>query len=175
MEDRTPQTDGATSPVAQRARAVFSEQARADFSRRLRLAFERSGLTQIELAKAIGGKTKQATVSDWMNPKKEAIPSTPYLFKLAKLLGVSADRLLFGEQASNLPATSLRAYRDGGIAAITEAQERLELLRKVWFKEGEPTPPAPEQGPSDAISSEDEQQALPARGRRRKPRRSRPA
>lgn len=149
-----PQGDGMTSPATTRARQ--------EFAHRLRLAFERSGLSQIELARAVG--TKQPTVSDWMNPSKEALPSTEYMMKLPKALGVTADSLFFGDQATNASPTAVQAFTNGGLAALAEVEERLRVLRESWLKE--PTPP-PARG-ADGAEREVEQRTLPVSGRRRR-------
>lgn len=68
---------------------------RAEVRQRLQLAFERSGLTQAELAERC--RAAKGTVSDWFNPEKDAVPDGEKMARLPAALRVSGHWLLTGD------------------------------------------------------------------------------
>lgn len=60
----------------------------------LRTARKRKNLTQLELAKLLDMKNKQS-ISDWESGK--SMPKTSTLIKIAEILDVSLDWLVFGK------------------------------------------------------------------------------
>lgn len=103
---------------------------------RLRLAFQRWGGSQSELAAKVG--TAKGTVSDWFNPKKDAIvPDGERMAKLPAVLGVSGHWLLTGE-GPTVPGGDgaiKRAEAAGATKILTELQRVVEQLRVVHASE----------------------------------------
>lgn len=100
---------------------MVEQTSRAAVRRRLREAFERSGLTQEQLAKRCDAS--KAAVSDWFNPAKDAVPDGEKMARLPAALNVSGHWLLTGEGAS-VPGG------DGSLKRAERAGAR-EVLRVI--------------------------------------------
>lgn len=91
------------------------------YGERLKLAFERSGLTQIELAEMVG--MKQPSLSYLMDPKNSA-KGSEYTVKLARALGVSVE-WLDDEVGEMIPARAEEKEIDPRIAHVVKVMESL--------------------------------------------------
>ena len=91
---------------------------------RIRLARKRAGLSQEEVAVAVGAAARPATVGEWEADK--AIPEGRFLLKLPEVLRVSADWLFLG-----------RADRGGiPIPSREVAEELRDWLDQIYPPEG---------------------------------------
>jgi transcriptional regulator with XRE-family HTH domain len=102
---------------------------RTDVRQRLYDAFQRSGLTQDQLAQRCGAA--KATVSDWFNPSKDAVPDGEKMARIPAALHVSGHWLLTGEGAS-VPGGDggmKRAERAGAQAMLAVLGQIIEDLR----------------------------------------------
>lgn len=92
------------------------------FSTRLRAAMDSNGLTQADLAGAIG--LSQAAVSKWL---KGSIPSGDQLFKASLRLGVTMEWLLGGDAATSFVAPHGHSLRQARGEAERLARQLLEV------------------------------------------------
>lgn len=77
--------------------------------RRLREARKASGLTQLSVAAAVGAQRQ--SVSAW--ERGRYLPTTPQLYVLCLVLGVSADLVLYGMETIPVGGGMLdRVFRD---------------------------------------------------------------
>lgn len=90
------------------------------YGERLKLAFERSGLTQIELAEMVG--MKQPSLSYLMDPKNSA-KGSEYTVKLARALGVSVEWL--DDEIGEMIPVRTEEEMDPRIAHVVKVMESL--------------------------------------------------
>ncbi|MDR3200445.1 MAG: helix-turn-helix domain-containing protein, partial [Spirochaetales bacterium] len=76
------------------------------FRENLKAELSFSGMLVKELAKLSG--IKQNTINNYLNVKKR-IPSAENAVKIAKVLGISVERLVTGHEKENVPALSQEA------------------------------------------------------------------
>lgn len=147
--------------------------ATAAFAGRLRRAFEDAkrvqGMTQTRLARAVG--VRQGSISAWLNG--EYMPKGKFIALLANALGVSATYLVTGRHGDQ-PPTNASLFREGALAALSAAQERLTSLDEVFLEMEARTPPDAPRVPvagEDVEADELAEESLPVPGRRRRARR----
>lgn len=90
------------------------------YGERLKLAFDRSGLTQIELAERVG--MKQPSLSYLMDPKNNA-KGSEYTVKLAHALGVSVEWL--DDEVGDMIPVHIQKEMDPRIAHVVKVMESL--------------------------------------------------
>lgn len=91
---------------------------------RIALARKRAGLSQEELATAVGAGA-HTRISEW--ERNKVVPEGKFLLKLPEVLGVSADWLLMGRAAPGaptLPREALEALRDWANEVLPPGGER---------------------------------------------------
>lgn len=139
---------------------------------RLRLAFERSGLTQAELAQRCAAAT--GTVSDWFNPEKGAVPDGERMARLPAALNVSGHWLLTGEgpTVASGEGAIKRAERAGAAAVIVDLARALDQLRLIHVAENGSEPAAERAAKRLALTAEQADRARATSGRRHKARRA---
>lgn len=99
------------------------------FGRRLAAARARAKLTQAQLGEGLGTKgepTTKQTVYGW--EKDQHYPRVDQLMLICEKLGISADFLLFGDEAA---ASNVRVAAAAAALQQLDADERLRLVEKV--------------------------------------------
>ena len=132
-----------------------------EFAAKVRKLLKSRGLSQADLAAALG--TKQQTVSRWLETNTP--PKWHYLLGLARALGVPADYLIDRDQ--DAPPRELGEDERALLAIIRALRlDREEATRRL-YREVQSVQPSPSGDPQDVpIKVEREERKPPPKSRR---------